>query len=190
MSIEAYPLCWPAQFPRAKWRDRGRFKVSLSVAMENVERSLRGFAKDSHKPVSNVVISSNVTLGTKAVGDPGVAVWFTWDGMSLCIPVDRYDMVSRNLQAVHKIIEARRTELRHGSLTLVKATFTGFTSLPPPRGWRKVFGYSAGARPPRDRLEADYKAIAFRVHPDRGGSTAAMAELNNARDAAIKELGL
>jgi hypothetical protein len=56
--------------------------------------------------------------------DPGVAVWFTWDGMQVCIAVDRYQKVASNLQAIHHIIEARRVELRHGTLALVRASFT------------------------------------------------------------------
>lgn len=190
MSITAHPLTWPAQFPRSRYRERGRLKATLATAISNVNRSLRGFAKDSGKPLTGVVISSNVTLGRDKPADPGVAVWFTWDAMQLCIPVDRYDTVASNLQAIHHILEARRTELRHGSLTLVKATFTGFTSLPPPRSWREVMGYTAGFKPAREHLDQRFRQMAFDRHPDRGGSTAAMAELNKAREAARKELGL
>src|SRR5690606_25492676 len=119
---------------------------SLSAALANVEDSLRRFAADSGKKIEGLVISSNVSLGDRRPADPGVAVWFSWDGMQICIPVDRYTSVEANLQAIHHVIEARRTELRHGTLALVRATFQGFRSLPAPAGeskrsWREILGF-------------------------------------------------
>lgn len=40
-----------------------------------------------------------------------------------------------------------------------------------------------------DATSALYRRLAAERHPDRGGSTEKMAELNAARDAAMKELG-
>ena len=130
MTITAYPLHWPQGFPRAKLRERGAFKTTLAGALDNVQGSLRRFASDSGRKLENVVMSSNVTLGASSPADPGVAVWFTWDGLGVCIAVDRYQTVEANLQAIHHIIEARRTELRHGTLALVRASFAGFLALP------------------------------------------------------------
>ena len=184
----AYPLTWPENFPRSTRREAGQFKTSLAKALANVEGSLRLFGRDSGKPVSNVVLSSNVTLGTNKPADPGVAAWFHWDGMQVCIPVDRYATVEANLQAIHHILEARRTELRHGTLALVRATFQGFRALPAPAGrscW-EVLGLNPGAK--REHIEASYRLLAKQRHPDAGGSADAMAELNAARDAALKEI--
>src|SRR3972149_679812 len=108
MTISAYPLHWPPSFPRAKIRDKGAFKTTLAGALTNVHGSLRKFAADSGKKLDGLVMSSNVTLGASKPADPGVAVWFTWDGMGVCIAVDRYLTVEANLQAIHHIIEARR----------------------------------------------------------------------------------
>jgi hypothetical protein len=66
-------------------------------------------------------LDPHASLGASRPSDPGVAVWFTWDGLGVCIAVDRYQTVEANLQAIHHIIEARRTELRHGTLALVRA---------------------------------------------------------------------
>ncbi|HSV45118.1 MAG TPA: hypothetical protein VLJ58_04925, partial [Ramlibacter sp.] len=144
MTASAYPLSWPQGFPRAKTREKGQFKTSLAGALKNVEHSLSLFASDSRKPLTGIVISSNVTLGVQRPADPGVAIWFTWDGLQVCIPVDRYESVEANLQAIHHIVEARRVELRHGTLALVRASFTGFKALPAPAGkhWSDVLGLS------------------------------------------------
>lgn len=106
MSATAFPLAWPPGFPRSTRRDPGKFKTTLEAALKNVESSLRLFGTDSGKPVTGIIISSNYTLGTRSPADPGVAVYFTWDGMQVCIPVDRYASLAANLQAIHHIVEA------------------------------------------------------------------------------------
>jgi hypothetical protein len=106
--IAAYPLTWPPLFQRATRREAGRFKAPLAASLKNVQGSLPLFGTDSGKKLGDLVISSNVTLGVNKPADPGVAVWFTWDGLQVCIAVDRYSMVEGNLQAIHHIIEAPR----------------------------------------------------------------------------------
>jgi DnaJ domain len=183
----AYPLTWPETMPRSKMRERGAFKTSLAGALKNVQTSLKLFAKDSGKACSGVVISSNVSLGAERPADPGVAVWFGWDGLQVCIPVDRYQTVEANLQAIHHVIEARRVELRHGTLALVRASFQGFKALPPPSGghWSDVLGVTKMAT--EADIETAYRKAAKGAHPDTGGSTDAMARLNSARQSALKD---
>lgn len=180
MTATAYPLTWPSQFPRARNREGGRFKTTLASALKNVQGSLRLFATDSGKKLEQLVISSNVTLGVNRPGDPGVAVWFTWDGMQVCIAVDRYSTVESNLQAIHHIIEARRVELRHGTLALVRATFQGFLALPAPlkRNWWEVLGVDETATP--EQFIRAYRSLSSQYHPDKGGDHAKMAEINRA----------
>lgn len=188
MTINAYPLTWPQAFPRSKLRERGAFKTTLIGALKNVEDSLRRFAADSAKKLDGIVMSSNVTLGVQRPDDPGVAVWFTWDGLGVCISVDRYLTVEANLQAIHHIIEARRVELRHGTLALVRATFQGFLALPAPKGshWTEVLSLPKDAK--RDDVRAAFRRLATHHHPDKpGGSHEKMAELNAAQDAALLE---
>ncbi len=191
----AYPLSWPDNIPRYKAREKGQFRTALPTALSNVRKSIEAFGRDSSKPVGNLIISSNVTLGENKPSDPGVAVWFVWDGLQVSIPVDRYQSVEANLQAIHLIIEARRTELRHGTLALVRATFTGFLALPPQgearRPWREVLGVKAMSHQlSRTHIETRYRELAKTRHPDTElGSHQAMAELNRAREEALREIG-
>lgn len=195
---QAYPLQWPSGFPRWKnGRGSGSFKTKFETALRNVKKSLELFAKDGGKKIEDPVLSSNIDFnplthnsGTRPA-DPGVAVWFAWDGLHVCIAVDRYDTPAANLQAIHHIIEARRVELRHGTLALVRATFSGFQALPAPKGkhWRDILEITAPT-PTRFHVEDQYKRLSRTRHPDvAGGSTEAMSELNAARDAALKEVG-
>ncbi len=186
MTPAAYPLAWPAGVPRSHGKASSQFKTALSAALKNVKGSLELFAKDSGKAVTDIVLSSNVGgLDVKPPQDIGVAAWFTWDGEQRCIAVDRYPKVEDNLQAIHHIIEARRTEMRHGGLHIVRQTFKGFTALPAPRGWADVLGFGPGTSVSKASIEAAYRDRAKTAHPDRGGSATAMAELAAARDAAL-----
>lgn len=193
MTATAFPLCWPAHFPRAKWRENGKFKTALPNAIKNVQSSIKLFASDSGKKLEQLVISSNVTLGVDAPADPGVAVYFVWDGLQVCIPVDRYHSVASNLQAIHHILEARRVELRHGTLALVRATFQGFLALPAPgaavgRDWWQVLDVDRFTVT-REGVKDAYRRLASRYHPDKpGGSHQAMAELNAAQEKALQEI--
>jgi hypothetical protein len=186
MNVTAYPLHWPQGFPRTRLREKGTFRATLPAALAHVNESLRLFAADSGKKLENVVMSSNVTLGQARPADPGVAVWFTWDDLGLCIPIDRYMTVEANLQAVHHILEARRVEIRHGSLALVRASFAGFLALPAPtapgpRPWWEVLGVASDAPP-------DVVTLAFRKERSKayprdgggGGDPQRFAELNEA----------
>ena len=187
---QAYPLQWPDFIPRSTRRESGKFKTTLPAALQNVRDSLRLFGSDSGKPVADIVLSSNVSLGHEKPGDPGIAVWFKWDGEQRCIPVDRYLTPAANLQAIHHIVEARRVELRHGTLALVRASMRGFQALPAPgtKPWWEVLGLFPTATGPQ--IEAAFRNLARDRHPDRpGGSHDMMSELNRARDAGLKERG-
>jgi hypothetical protein len=188
VSATAYPLTWPPMFPRAKNREKGAFKTTLSNAMKNVDDSLRKFAADSGKRLSDVVISSNVSLGVSRPADSGVAVWFTWDGLGVCIAVDRYLNIESNLQAIHHIIEARRVELRHGTLALVRATAQGFVALPAPaaRSWHQVLLVAPDASP--EMIRAGYRNLRSTFHPDKpGGNAERFDEVQKAYDQATAE---
>src|SRR3546814_18233132 len=87
-----------------------------------------------------------------------------------------------------------RTELRHGGLNIVRATFTGFQALPSPntarnRSWKEVMEFT-GSEPNRREVEKRYRELSKKHHPDQaGGSPEKMAELNRAREDAITENG-
>lgn len=106
MTAQAFPLTWPESWPRTTSRGKSQFKTSLEGAIRNVESSLSLFAKDSGKKVENIMVSSNFQLMSRSPDDLGVAVYFTWDGISTCIAVDRYAKLEENLQAIHHCIEA------------------------------------------------------------------------------------
>lgn len=176
----AYPLSWPEGFPRARGsRESSRFDTSLFKALENVRGELARFAKDSGKKLEDIVISSNYSLTDSRPEDPGVAVYFTWDGERTCIPVDRYRGVEDNLQAIYHCIAAKRTMLRHGGINLVKAAFRGYAALPSPGpvDWRSELDYHGEDL---DEAKRAYRKRIGQEHPDRGGDPRKAAQITEA----------
>lgn len=186
--IPPFPLHWPDTLPRTERKVASQFKTSLPGALKNVRGALQAFARDSGKAVTDIVLSSNVGgLAMEAPKDTGVAAWFVWDGEQRCIAVDRYPKPEDNLQAIFHILEARRTEMRHGGLHIVRQTFKGFTALPAPESAHLILGVASNAT--REQVNAAFKARAASAHPDKpGGSSDAMAKLNAAREAMLGRL--
>ncbi len=188
MSISPYPLAWPEHVARtpATRRLSSPFHTKFDGAVQNVANSLRLFQKEAGVKIEHVVLSSNVDLLCQKPLDPGAAAWFMMDNQWMAFGVDRFALVEANIQAIHHIIEARRVELRYGGLAIMRQTFRSFVALPAPDGakWWEVLQI------PQD---ADVEAInrAFRRcaeirHPDKGGSNSLMAELNKAREQALR----
>lgn len=185
----SYPLCWPKGFPEHKQRKTSQFKTTLYQALDNVQSELALLAKDSGKKLDNIVISSNYSLTETKPANPGVAVWFNWDGSESCIPVDRYALVEDNLQAIYHCIKADRTKLRHGGYNMVKAQYNRI-ALPSPetvgaKDWREVLGY--GGNSPAEAKKAYQRKVKL-AHPDNGGSSEAFHELQIAWADAQAEL--
>lgn len=217
-SITAHPLCWPEGWGRTPDHLRqsdnvfatrnygigsGWTKLSFDRA-----RLLLTDELERLKAVG-VVLSSNVPLrldgqprgndGDRRYSDPGIAVYFSYKGRPMVMAADRYETTAGNMRSLALAIEAMRALERHGGGVMMERAFAGFTALPPPEGsrprrpWWEVMRYSAD---PADRellsvkeVEARFQTLAKRFHPDvEGGSTDAMAELNQAKEDAIEEL--
>lgn len=183
MSAQAYPLTWP--IGRKRWsgfRARAAFKMSDSDKVAHLHDELdRLNARD-------IVISTNRPPYSRAkqISDPGVAVYFTRKGKELCIACDKWDKVEDNLHAVGLAIQAMRGLERWGTGDMVDAAFTGFTALPESiimgpgtaRNWWEVLQVSPDAD--FDIIEAAYKRLLHKAHPDKGGNATTFMELQEA----------
>lgn len=180
---EAYPLQWPAGRPRQGGRERAQFKTALGGAIANVQREVANLGG------RNLVISSNLPLRRDGVpmarsgyvGNVGVAVYFMLKGKPMCFACDRWDEVKDNMQAIAKTIEALRGIERWGSGSMVEQAFTGFTALPAPTAWWQTLGLD-GPDASKADIEQAHRRLSMEHHPDRGGDTSKMADINRARD--------
>lgn len=187
MTTAAYPLSWPPGWPREKYRGDSRFKINRDKAVKELEMEI------SRLGGSDPILSTNLkrNLGGGFHGnqpepaDPGVAVYFTRKGKQMVFACDKYRYVTANITAVARTIEALRGIERWGASDMMERAFTGFEALPPPSHWTSILGLKPSAS--EEQINAAFRERARTAHPDAGGSTAAMAALNAAREAAIKE---
>lgn len=216
MNETRFPLCWPSNWKRTPNRAGAQFgrvrknyqagvasyggkeRVSISGALDRISTELERFGV---KP-ETVIVSTNLPTNIQGAPrgdrgeprDPGVAVyWKNKSGKPECMAIDRYTRVADNLAAVAATLEALRAIERHGGASILDRAFAGFAQLPAAiitqRPWRDVFGVGPNDHLNADAIDTRFKALAHKVHPDRGGNHEAMTELNAARDAALQEIG-
>lgn len=185
-----YPLLWPESRKRIEKRQHSRFKTTLAGAMKNVREALGGFARDSGIPVRHMVITTNATFQNQRPEDPGIAVWFHWNGSWNCFAVDQYRTLAENLQAVFHVVEAKRVIMRHAGVEFVRAEMqaaAGTLALPAPadgpRSWWQVLGFQT---PPGRQGSPGGFDVVNRAWRDRSktATEAEQLELNNAREEA------
>lgn len=210
-AVPAYPLSWPAAWKRTPYHARRpapfhkqrtrvadggnlteRYRLSVGEADINLRRELRLVG------ATRVTVSSNLRLRgdgqpfaqqAKQLNDHGVAVYFTLKGAQRVLACDKWSSVADNLEAVARHIELLRAVDRYG-VGFLEQAFAGYTALPPAVGhdWRIVLGFKSDELVSPNVVEARFKALAKKAHPDAGGDPSEMARLNAARDVALAEL--
>lgn len=185
--VEAFPLHWPTGWPRTQTPTLARFVADFAPARDGLFREI------SLLGGSHVTLSTNVPLRRDGLpyvparqpDDRGVAVYFLRRGKPMVFACDRWNRVEDNLRAIAKTIEAIRGLDRWGASEMMERAVQAFEALPPPPSCWTILGVRPHAT--RDEINAAYRSKAVKAHPDHGGSHAAMAELNTARDEAMEQ---
>lgn len=190
---EAFPLHWPQGWKRTKTPAKSRFDVSFASARDGLVEQLRLIG------ATYPVISTDIELRRDGLPyanqpepkDKGVAVYFQWKGKQHVLACDKWDRIKDNMRALEKTVEALRGIDRWGASTILERSFEAFVALPSgseKRTWRDVLKIGPGVIVTEAVIQNQYRLLARKAHPDAGGSDAAMAELNRARDEAISEI--
>lgn len=204
-TIPAYPLQWPAGWPRtdrtqakhgkfgkrrdrfaSAWRPLEDLTIAEAVSRVRDQLTKMGISDD------DVVISTDLLLrldglprsGQAEPRDPGAAVyWRDRNGETRCMAIDRYKRVADNIAAVAATLDAMRAIERHGGAEILDRAFTGFAALAAPSApsWRDVLD-------PSDP-EGSYRRLRAQHHPDKGGAPDAFQCVQEAWDAYRKEAG-
>lgn len=210
------PLSWPSGWKRTVNTQRKVSRFSASsygtyASGGSYRRSRELTVADARKRLDvelerlgarDVILSTNVELttygeprsGGRPPDDPGVAVYFKLHGKDRVLACDTWTTVAGNIAGIAAHIECIRGIDRYGVGTLDQA-FAGYDALPPPGAnnrppWRKVFGFGPEEDISTETIQSAYRELAKLLHPDlQGGSHEAMAMLNEARDAALREIG-
>lgn len=168
--IEAYPLSWPAGWPRTLPSKRRSAKFSKGERQHSSTPGVSSWMQYRQVSISDgtqrvlaelaklkisrddMIVSSNLKLRLDGLprsdqrdpDDPGAAVyWQDAKGRKQVMAIDQYDRVADNLAAIAATLEAMRAIERHGGAQILERAFTGFAALPAPdhqRPWREVLG--------------------------------------------------
>jgi hypothetical protein len=189
--VEAYPLHWPLGWKRTSdnRRKRGKFICTVATARDEVYSELRKLA------ARNIIVSSDVPLRKDGLmigsdvrpDDPGVAVYFKLKDRDMCLACDQYDLLSHNLRAIAKTLDALRGIERWGASDMLERAFTGFMALPEVTStpWREVLDFAIDESVTEESIAAKFRALAKQHHPDAGGSVETMQTVIKAKDQAV-----
>lgn len=185
---ESYPLTWPDGHPRTPAAERQpghAFKLTFGVYMRELQDEVGRLGG------VDLIVSTNIRSKPNGMpyaterppSDPGVAVYFTWNGKPYAMACDRYTEVRKNIRGITLCIDALRALERHGSSAILERAFRGFTALPAHAsrpGWADVLGVPSTAT--AADIDTAFRRLALEAHPDKpGGSHEAMARLTEAR---------
>lgn len=194
MSVQAYPLAWPDGWPRHKGDRDSDIRFKGPTYQWN--RVYRGIQEEIGRiGGTHIVVSTNQPLRQdgfpyaqeRIIRDPGVSAYFMRDDRAMVMAQDRFWSIIGNMRSLTMAIEGLRQMERHGGAAMMERAFSGFVALPPPgKSWCDVLQVRRDAT--LEVIEANFRRLARDRHPDKGGSADAMAELNNARDTALREI--
>lgn len=174
MSIEAYPLHWPAGRERTRRPKSSNFRTAFAKARDNTLAEIQRFG--GKLPI----ISTNLELRRDGIpyanrpqpADRGVAVYFTWQGEQYCFACDTYDRIEDNMHAIGKTIEAMRAIERWGASDAMRRAFSGFKELP--TGYGELDNpfevLNVDKNDPYDVVRKAYRELCKVHHPDVGGN--------------------
>lgn len=201
-------LRWPRGYKRAdyakpaKFRTGTRGQVSINEAIDRLEKAVNAFTPrfQFRSRTCDAVLTTQLVVAQHGrfkgnqpePQDQGVAFYFELDRKPIVLCCDKWSRIADNIAAIAATLDAMRDLERWGVAEAVDRVFTGFAALPAPGEVQaRTCWHVLGIPRTTDTaaINRAYFARAKIVHPDAGdtGSTAAMAELNDARDQALRD---
>jgi hypothetical protein len=200
----AFPLQWPDGWARTPLSQRRRapYKLTPDRATSELIHSLKLLGVVG----GSIIVSTNIPVRKDGLpyatfrepDDQGVAVyWNTRAHGERVMACDKWLRVHENIRAIGLAVEGLRAIDRAGASQILERAYSAFGALPPAadvtpvRPWWEVLGLPHEAVKLLDltMCEARYRESARKAHPDAGGSDAAMAELNRAREEMRRHFG-
>lgn len=192
-----YPLCWPIGYKKTpSWkRHNSRFNQTMSNAQKHLRNEV------ARLQGRGLIVSTNLRLKldgklyasdlSKKIDEPGVAIYFKYNGRQVSMCCDQYKAVWENVYALAKGIEALRAITRYGISEFLERSFSGFAELPPSNGtpktytWWQVLEVSQSAT--RDEIKNAWRRLVSFYHPDKPtGDAEKFIQVQKAYEEAIK----
>lgn len=188
---EAYPLAWPAGWPRHKGsQDSDRRFMGPTFTWDRVYRGL----KDELRRIgaTQIVVSTNQPLRNdgapyaqqRNISDVGVAVYFTRNDKALVMAQDRFWSIIGNMRSLTISIEGLRQMERHGGAVMMERAFDGFLAIAPPESCWDVLDIDPKGGVTEDVIKSAFRSMVREHH----GTGADMDRLVKARDEALEKI--
>lgn len=166
--------------------------------MEQAQRFLR--SEISRLGGTNLIVSTNIPIRQdgllysdwmkRKIDDPGVAIYFKYNGKEISMCCDQYLSVWENIYALGKGVEALRGMERWGVSEFLDRAFTGFKELPYSTeavaiGWWKILEVSHDAS--KEQVIDAYRTLSKKYHPDnqKTGNSEKFIQVKAAYDQAM-----
>lgn len=180
MTASAFPLDWPAGWPRTPKNERqdGKYKYRTGSGFLTMARAQQGLYEELERlGATTLVVSSN--LARRLDGgirsrqatpeDPGVAIYFDLNDKPMSMAMDDFNEPECNVRRLALAIKAMRDLERNGGGTMMERAFSGFSALPAPVQMGEHWSVTLNV--PMDCTEneakASYRRMARQYHPDR-----------------------
>lgn len=183
-----YKLNWPIDEPRTPVGDRRQkspFTKDFVRAFREMDQELQRFK------ATDVVLCHNDTRRSQP-RDAAAVLYFKLGGRDISIPCDLYFEVHDNIRAIGEVIKGMRRMEMYGGQRMSQKSFTGFVALPPPKDCWKTLGIAKSVGEALSmKMRKEFISDAFRDRAKDGhGAGADMAGLVEARDEALRQLGV
>jgi hypothetical protein len=190
--VEAFPLSWPAGFPRSVKKINSQFTCTTAQARDGILRQVNLMKG------SNVIISTNIPVkrdghlyatGKPVDNDYGVAVYFTWKNDQVVLACDQYNSIWENLRAIQNSIEAMRKLEKWGCSDILSRAFSGFKTLSEAKTdhWTSILSLHHSATV--SEIKIRYRDLAKKYHPDAvGGDQEMFVRIHKAYGDALQGL--
>ena len=209
-----YPLQWPANKPRCRNRDFGRYTkkrdgfgvrdVTLAEAQARLFEEIDKFNSRNYydiidpfecelRTMLEVRKDARIRQGQKKPPDPGAVLFMPYqDGKEMILAIDKFTELQQNIAAIAAALASLR-QLQRVDAELFNAAAVGFAALPPPSvvatpNWRTVLGFKQDASPSIDEVRHNFHVAGNSAHPDKGGNSNVQSDLNRAFAEAKEEL--
>ena len=130
---------------------------------------------------------NRVNVPAAVRSEAGVTLTYRKGDRDVVLSLDTQDSPKDNLRALYLCVEAMRLVERRGLSDTVQSAYLQIAAPPAARDPYELLGVRPDA--PLEVAEASYRALARARHPDQGGSTEAMQELNDAIERVRRERG-
>lgn len=171
---EKFPLHWPQGYPVTEYRTESKFKCTFAEARDGIYYELDRLGSEAYFISCNINRnkSGQLIAGRLVYDNPGVAVYFKYNGEQKVIACDKWKYIHENLRAIEKSLEAIRGLDRWGCTNIISQAVSGMKELPmnagnSSRSWWQVL--EALQNSSDELIENNYKRLRKQYHPDMPG---------------------